>query len=218
MWPAREANRVRPLSHPGADFGGDDHVLALDAEVTQRLPDLNFGLAFGIDVGCVDEIDARFERAGDELGGGGLIERADGAPEPAAAMKRHRPEADLGDVLAGAAERSIAHEGQSPLWKSPQDGPCEHGVGGRSSQARGHQPRNSRFREERRASRPAVLRRGEASLRRPPLRPAAPWRPSSSPRRPTSSPSWGRRPSGGGPDDGCEYGRRLRTHAACYAK
>ena len=116
---AREADRVRPLSHPGAHFGGDDHVLALDAEVAQRLPDLNFGLAFGIDVGCVDEIDARFERAGDELGGGGLIERADGAPEPAAAMKRHRPEADLGDVLAGAAERTIAHEDLIPVWRAP---------------------------------------------------------------------------------------------------
>ena len=106
---AREADSVRPRPHPAAHLGGDDHVLALDAEVAQGLADLNLGLAFGIDVGGVDEIDARFERAGDELGGGGLIERADGAPEPAAAMKCHRPEADFGNELARAAERTIAH-------------------------------------------------------------------------------------------------------------
>ena len=52
-------------------------------------------------------------RAADELGGARLIERADGAPEARAAMKGHRAEADFGNELAGAAERSIAHERQS---------------------------------------------------------------------------------------------------------
>ena len=78
---AREADGIRPRPHPAAHFGGDDDVLALDAEIAQRLADLNLRLAFGIDVGRIDEIDARFERAGDELGGGGLIERPDSAPE-----------------------------------------------------------------------------------------------------------------------------------------
>ena len=78
---ARKADGVRARPHPAAHLGGDDDVLALDAEVAQGLAELNLGLALGIDVGGVDEIDARFERAGDERGGRGLIERADIAPE-----------------------------------------------------------------------------------------------------------------------------------------
>ena len=81
---AREAHGIRPRPHAAANLGRDDDVLALDAEIAQGLADLNLGLAFGIDVGRVDEIDARFERAGDELGGGGLIERPNSAPESGA--------------------------------------------------------------------------------------------------------------------------------------
>ena len=82
---ARQADGVRPWPHAAAHLGGDDDVLALDAEIAQRLPDLNLRLAFGIDVGRIDEIDAGFERAGDEPGGGGLIERPDIAPQNAGA-------------------------------------------------------------------------------------------------------------------------------------
>ena len=112
---ARQADRVRPRPHPAAHLGGDDDVLALDAEIAQRLAELNLGLPFGIDVGGVEEIDARFDRAADERRGGLLIERADGPPEPGAAAEGHRAEADFGDILAGAAERSIAHERHSLL-------------------------------------------------------------------------------------------------------
>ena len=55
---ARQADRVRPRAHPPEHFGRDDDVLALHAEVTQRLPELDLRLAFRIDVGGVDEIDA----------------------------------------------------------------------------------------------------------------------------------------------------------------
>ena len=41
---------------------------------------------------------------------------------------------------------------------------------------------------------------------------------SSSRQRPTLSPSSGPRPSNGGRAGGCEYGRRLRTRAACCAR
>ena len=117
---ARQADRVRPRPHPAANLGGDDHVLALDAEIAQRLAELNFGLPFGVDVGRVDEIDARFERAADERRGGLLVERPDGAPEPGAAAEGHGAEADFGDILAGAAERSIAHEASFLVENAPR--------------------------------------------------------------------------------------------------
>ena len=53
---ARQADSVRPGPHAAANLGGDDNIFALNAEVTQRLADLNLGLAFGIDVGRIDEI------------------------------------------------------------------------------------------------------------------------------------------------------------------
>ena len=42
---ARQADRVRAGPHAAAHFGGDDHVLARDAEVAQRLAELTLGLA-----------------------------------------------------------------------------------------------------------------------------------------------------------------------------
>ena len=67
---ARQPDRVRARPHPAAHLGRDDDVLALDAEIAQRLAELNLRLAFGIDVGGVDEIDAGVEGAVDERGRG----------------------------------------------------------------------------------------------------------------------------------------------------
>ena len=64
---AREADLVGARADAAAHLGGDDDVLALDAEIAQRLADQTFGLAFGVDVGGVDEVDAGVERALDEL-------------------------------------------------------------------------------------------------------------------------------------------------------
>ena len=116
---ARQAHGIRPRPHAAPNLGGDDDVLALDAKIAQRLTDLNLGLAFGIDVGRIDEIDPRFERAGDELGGGSLIERPDGAPESGAAAEGHRSKTDFRNILARTAKRSIAHETSIPFWKTP---------------------------------------------------------------------------------------------------
>ena len=201
---AREPDGVRPRPHAATNLGGDDDILALDAKVAQGLADLNLGLALGIDIGGVNEIDAGLERPGDKLCGGGLIERPDGAPETGAAAEGHGPKADFGNKLAGAAKRSIAHETSVPC-------------GGRRVERRGEppiQPRASRsckslFRERRREAR---------RVRPPRLQPAAPWRRSSSRPHRTSSPSSGRQPSSAGPGGGCESDRRPRTHAAYYAK
>ena len=150
---AREANGVRPRPHPCAHLGRDDDVLALDAKVAQSLADLNLRLAFGIDVGRIDEIDARFERPSDELGGGVLIERPNIAPHSAgaAAMKRHGAKANFRDILARTAKRSIAHETSIPFWKAPRRW--------RSPiQPRAARLRKSRFRDQRHADAPSAIR------------------------------------------------------------
>src|SRR4029077_1391613 len=118
---AREGHGIRTLTHTPAPLCRDDDVLALDAKITQGLADLNLGLAFGIDVGRVDEIDSRFERARHELGGGSLIERPNVAPHSAGAtaVKGHRAKANLRDILARTAKRSIAHETSIPYWEAP---------------------------------------------------------------------------------------------------
>ena len=66
MCPRDRPTAFGPGPDAAAHLGRDDDILALDAEVAQSLPELNLGLAFGIDIGGVDEIDARFERAADE--------------------------------------------------------------------------------------------------------------------------------------------------------
>ena len=52
----------------------------LDLQIAQRLAQQDLGLAFRIDVGGVDEVDAGFQRARDQRGRALLIDRADGAP------------------------------------------------------------------------------------------------------------------------------------------
>ena len=111
--PARQADRVRARSGAAAHLGGDDHVLASDLEIAQGLPEQRLGLALGIDVGRVDEIDAGVQRAGDQRRRALLIHSADGAPEAGAAAECHGSQADFRDELPGPAERSIAHEGAS---------------------------------------------------------------------------------------------------------
>ncbi len=109
MWPRDRPTAFGPGPIRPRTLVATIDVLALDAEVAQRLPELDLGLAFRIDVGGVDEIDAGLERAADERGRARLIERADRAPEAGAAAEGHRAEADFRDELAGPAERSIAH-------------------------------------------------------------------------------------------------------------
>src|SRR4029077_18771442 len=112
------------------------------------------GLPFGIDVGRVDEIDPLFGRARHELGGGSLIERPNVAPHSAGAtaVKGHRAKANLRDILARTAKRSIAHETSIPYWKAPcrRRGPI---------QPCGAHLRKSRFRDQRRGGAPGITAR-----------------------------------------------------------
>ena len=106
---ARQADGIRPLPGAAAHLGGDDHVFARDLQIAQRLAEHDLGLAFRIDVGGVDEVDAGVERALDQRRRAFLLDRADGAPDAGAAAEGHRAEADFRDELAGAAQRTITH-------------------------------------------------------------------------------------------------------------
>src|SRR5260370_39134591 len=92
---SRKADRVRSGPHPRAHLGRDDDILAPDAEVAQSLSEQDLGLAFGIDIRRIDEIDACLDRPADQRRGRRLIERADRAPEAGAAAEGHGAEADF---------------------------------------------------------------------------------------------------------------------------
>ena len=72
-----------------------------DAQIAQRVPDEFLGPAFGIDVGRVDEVDARIKRLLDQRGGGWLVQTGNGAKPPTVVAKRHRAKAQLGTNQAG---------------------------------------------------------------------------------------------------------------------
>ena len=107
---ARQADGIGTGPGARAHLGGDDEAFARDLEIGERLTEHHFRAALGINIGRVDEIHPRLQRAGDQRGGVGLVELADIAPIAGAAVERHGPEADFRDELAGAAERAIAHE------------------------------------------------------------------------------------------------------------
>ena len=138
--PAREADRIGAGAGAAANLGGHDDVLALDGKVAQGLAEHDFRLSLGIDVGGVDEIDARFERALNERGRALLLDRADIAPEAGAAMKGHRPQAYFRDELAGAAKRAVFHR-RIPFWWS-----CRCADAERSGDRAAHRQRTSRRR------------------------------------------------------------------------
>ena len=106
---AGQADRVGAGAGAATHLGRDDHVFTRDFEILQRLAQHDLRLAFGIDVGGIQEIDASFQRLGDQPGRGLLIQRADRSPEAGAAGESHAAQADFRDELAGPAERSIAH-------------------------------------------------------------------------------------------------------------
>ena len=56
--PARSAYVVAALSHAAKNLGGDDHVFAGDLQVLQRLAEHLLALAFRINIGRVEEVDA----------------------------------------------------------------------------------------------------------------------------------------------------------------
>jgi hypothetical protein len=88
------------------ELRGEDDVVAPAAG--ERLADDLLGLARPVHVGGVDEVDARVERAVDDLDGLLVVGVAPGA-------EHHRAEAELTDRYAGASEGSKFYESSSRL-------------------------------------------------------------------------------------------------------
>ena len=88
------------------ELRGEDDVVAPAA--SERLADDLLRLALAIDVGGVDEVDARVESAVDDTDGLVVIGVALGA-------EHHRAEAVLADRYTGASEWSKFHKPSSPL-------------------------------------------------------------------------------------------------------
>ena len=78
------------------------------ADVLQRLAELFFGFAFGIDIRCIEKIDAGVQRRLHHFVGAVLIDLAD-ILEAALPAERHGAEANLRDIKAGAAEHVVFH-------------------------------------------------------------------------------------------------------------
>ena len=106
---AREADGIGARAHPSPDLGRDHHVLARDAELLEAAAEEPLGLALGVDIGGIEEIDAAVDRRAQQPGHLALVELPDERPETALPAKGHGADADLRDQQAGAPEHSIFH-------------------------------------------------------------------------------------------------------------
>jgi tRNA-(ms[2]io[6]A)-hydroxylase len=96
---AREAAVVRVLGHREERLGGDHQVAAGDR--AQRLAEHLLGLARGIDVGGVEQVDAEVVGAVHDLAGGLAVD--------ARSEREPRAERDFADQQATASERAVLH-------------------------------------------------------------------------------------------------------------
>src|SRR5262249_18758085 len=106
------------------DLGRDHNVRASDAEVLEALPEQLLGLAEGVDVGGVNEIDARFQGTIDDRIDNVLAKIADRLPDAGfgIAAEGHRAEANLRNEKAGAAELVVSHEVRAKIWRKGRTG------------------------------------------------------------------------------------------------
>ena len=79
---ARGAHIVAPRTNAPVDFRGDDHVLACNIQILERLAQHFFALAVGIHIRGVEEIHARLDARFDQSVRPGLIHIADMLPDP----------------------------------------------------------------------------------------------------------------------------------------
>ena len=93
--PAGGSDIVATGAGAAESFGGDDDVLAGEADVPEGRGEGLFGFAIGVDIGSVDEVDAGVEGGLEEGVGTGLIDAGDGLPDAFAGGKGHGAEADL---------------------------------------------------------------------------------------------------------------------------
>jgi hypothetical protein len=104
---ARQPAPVGPLAHHAVHLGGQHHFFT-PGEVVQRPPDDLLAGAVGVDVGGVEEVDARFDAALDERPALLLVERP-GVGAAVGNAVAHAAEADGRDVEAGGAELDVLH-------------------------------------------------------------------------------------------------------------
>ena len=83
--PARGAAIIRLVAHLAKGLGGNHHFVPPHPDITQRLAQQPFGIAKGIDIGCIDKIDPRRQRPPDKRIGRALIDIGDHAPSARAA-------------------------------------------------------------------------------------------------------------------------------------
>jgi hypothetical protein len=78
--PARQADGVGSRSGSSPHFGGDDHILARDAEILDGATQDPLRLAFRVDIGRVEEIDPGIDGEAEEIIGRSLVELSDDRP------------------------------------------------------------------------------------------------------------------------------------------
>jgi hypothetical protein len=100
---AGQAALVASVTGRVGDLGGQHPALA---GVFERAADHLLGLAVGVDVGRVDEVDAGLERVIDDAPRLRLIGRA---------AEHHGAEAELGDLHAAVTEHAVLHGGHGTL-------------------------------------------------------------------------------------------------------
>ena len=103
------ADVVAARAGAAEDLGGDDDLSAGDVQVLEGLAEGFFALAFGVDVGGIEEVDAGVDGGFDELVGSGLVDGADGSEEAGAAMKGHGAETEGRDEQASVAKGLVLH-------------------------------------------------------------------------------------------------------------
>lgn len=103
---AAETFVVEIIAHGVVEFGGDDDLVAGDAEGFDGAAEDFFTDAEGVHVGGVEEVDAEIPGFGDEGDAVGFFE--DPLP-PLLGTVGHHAEAEAGDFEAGGAEAGVLH-------------------------------------------------------------------------------------------------------------
>ena len=107
---ARRAAIVRTGAGCAGALGGQHDIGALAPGVLHRLAGDLLGEALRVDVGGVDEVDARIQRPGNDGVGVGLPDLADIGPDAGTGTaKGHGTEADFGDEQARPPKGLITH-------------------------------------------------------------------------------------------------------------
>src|SRR5579875_853390 len=106
----RTADIIRSLACAERGLCADQHVFAL--QVRDRLPQHLFAAAFGVDIGCIEEVTSCFHADVDQLARFFAFGVAPRCEELVAGPKRAGAEAKLGNFEAGTAKCAVFH-----LWR-----------------------------------------------------------------------------------------------------